>query len=141
MAQGLETGDVVCLLMENCPDYMAAWLGLTRAGVTVALLNTHLTGESLLHSIRIVSPRALIAGAGFGEHLPAGPAAIAAGVACWAHGEGTTPLPRVDEALADFSADPLGDAERAAPSLADRALYIYTSGTTEIGRASCRERV
>ena len=122
--------------MENCPDYMAAWLGLTRAGVTVALLNTHLTGESLLHSVRIVSPRALIAGAGFGERLLAGTTAIAAGVACWAHGDGATPLPRVEEALAEFSADPLPDAERAAPSLADRALYIYTSGTTGLPKAA-----
>ena len=136
MAQGLEPGEVVCLLMENCPDYMAAWLGLIRAGVTVALLNTHLNGEPLLHSIRIVSPRALIAGAGFAERLLAGPAAIAPDVACWAHGDGATPLPRVDEALANFGADPLPDAERTAPSLADRALYIYTSGTTGLPKAA-----
>ncbi|HEX5461283.1 MAG TPA: long-chain-acyl-CoA synthetase [Steroidobacteraceae bacterium] len=136
LAQGLEPGDVVCLLMENCPDYMAAWLGLIRAGVTVALLNTHLNGEPLLHSIRIVSPRALIAGAGFAQRLLAGPAAIAPDVACWAHGDGATPLPRVDEALSNFGADPLADAERTAPSLADRALYIYTSGTTGLPKAA-----
>jgi fatty-acyl-CoA synthase len=46
LTQGLVSGSVVCLLMENCPDYMAAWLGLTRAGLTVALLNTHQTGAS-----------------------------------------------------------------------------------------------
>ncbi|HEY2036426.1 MAG TPA: long-chain-acyl-CoA synthetase [Steroidobacteraceae bacterium] len=136
LAQGLQPGDVVCLLMENCPDYMAAWLGLTRAGVTVALLNTHLAGEPLLHCIRIVSPRGLIAGAGFGERLLAGPAAITASLPCWAHGEGTLALPRVDQALEDFSADPLSDAECALPSLEDRALYIYTSGTTGLPKAA-----
>src|SRR6185437_9753140 len=50
LAEGLAPGDVVCLLLENCPDYLAIWLGLTRVGVTVALLNTHLTGEPLRHT-------------------------------------------------------------------------------------------
>ena len=57
---GLGPGDVVCLLMPNCPDYMAIWLGLTRAGVVVSLLNTNLSGEALAHSINIVSPRYVI---------------------------------------------------------------------------------
>ena len=135
LAQGLRPGDVVCLLMENCPDYLALWLGLTGAGVTVALLNTHLTGEPLLHSLRIVAPRALIAGAGFSERLLAGPSAIATSLPCWAHGE-DAPLPRVDQALAGSSAEPLTAAERPAPALADRALYIYTSGTTGLPKAA-----
>ncbi|MGH8227620.1 MAG: long-chain-acyl-CoA synthetase [Steroidobacteraceae bacterium] len=136
LAQGLRTGDTVCLLMENCADYMVVWLGLTRAGVTVALLNTHLTGEPLRHSIRIVTPRALIAGAGFRERLLAGPPAIAADLPCWMHGEGAVPLPRVDQAIEGFSAEPLTEAERAEPSLPDRALYIYTSGTTGLPKAA-----
>jgi fatty-acyl-CoA synthase len=136
LMQDLQPGSVVCLLLENCPEYLAAWLGLTRAGLTVALVNTHLTGEPLLHSIGIVSPRALIAGAGFGDRLLAGPAAIAASIPCWTHGEGAAALPRVDQALDDCSADPLSDAERALPALSDRALYIYTSGTTGLPKAA-----
>jgi fatty-acyl-CoA synthase len=136
LAQGLQPGDTVCLLMENGPDYLAAWLGLTRAGVTVALLNTHLSGEPLRHSIRIVAPRALIAGAGFCERLQSGPAPIAATLSCWMHGETAAPLPRLDQALAGFSAEPLTEADRAAPSLGDRALYIYTSGTTGLPKAA-----
>src|SRR6186997_492054 len=42
--QGISKGDVVCLLMPGCPEYIAIWLGVTRVGGTVALLNTHLTG-------------------------------------------------------------------------------------------------
>jgi len=136
MAQGLEPGSVVCLLMENCPEYLAAWLGLGRAGVTTALLNTHLSGEPLQHSIRIVAPRALIAGAGFAERLLAGPAAIAASVPCWVHGEAAAALPRLDQALDGCSAEPVSAAECGAPSLSDRALYIYTSGTTGLPKAA-----
>jgi fatty-acyl-CoA synthase len=63
LAQGLARGDVICLLMTNCPEYLAIWLGLSRIGVTVALINTNLTGELLRHSIDIVHPRHVIAGA------------------------------------------------------------------------------
>jgi fatty-acyl-CoA synthase len=136
LAQGLRPGDVVCLLLENSPDYLAAWLGLGRAGVSAALLNTHLSGEPLLHSIRIVSPRALIAGAAFSERLLAGPTPIAGGLSCWMHGESAAPLPRIDQALDDFAAEPLSAAESPLPVLADRALYIYTSGTTGLPKAA-----
>ena len=43
LAQGLAKGDSVCLLMPNRPEYLAAWLGITRVGGVVALLNTNLT--------------------------------------------------------------------------------------------------
>jgi fatty-acyl-CoA synthase len=136
LSQRLQPGDVVCLLMENCPDYMAAWLGLTRVGVTVALLNTHLSGESLLHSIRIVAPRAVIAAGAFGERLLAGPAAIAASLPCWMPREVEPPLRRLDQALEELSPEPIAEAERVSPSLSDRALYIYTSGTTGLPKAA-----
>lgn len=136
LGQGLRPGDVVCLLLENSPDYLAAWLGLGRAGVSAALLNTHLSGEPLQHSIRIVAPRALIAGAAFGERLLAEPTPIAAGISCWMHGASATPLPRIDQALDEYSPEPLSDAESPLPSLADRALYIYTSGTTGLPKAA-----
>ena len=136
LAQGLTPGDVVCLLLENCPDYLAIWLGLSRAGITVALLNTHLTGEPLRHSLRIVSPSRLIAGASFMERLHDGPAAVAQSLPCWAHGGDDARLPRVDQAIEEFSAAPLTDADCATPSLSDRALYIYTSGTTGLPKAA-----
>src|SRR5215468_5009955 len=37
--QGLGGGGVVGLVMPNCPDYMAIWLGITRVGGVVALIN------------------------------------------------------------------------------------------------------
>ena len=46
--------------MPNRPEYMAIWLGITRVGGVVALLNTNLTGPSLAHCINIVAPRHLI---------------------------------------------------------------------------------
>src|SRR5712692_1224147 len=60
LRQGLAKGDVVALLMPNRPEYMAIWLGITRAGGIVALINTNLSGPSLAHCINIVAPRHLI---------------------------------------------------------------------------------
>ena len=135
-AQGWgQHGESVCLLLENCPDYLAIWLGLTRAGVTVALLNTHLTGPLLAHSIRVAAPRAIIAGPGFADAVRALSAELPR-VACWAHGTNGSGLPRVDQASADQAGDPVPDSEIPLPSLSDRALYIYTSGTTGLPKAA-----
>src|SRR5438477_3163116 len=67
--QGLAKGDAVCLLMPNCPEYMAIWLGITRVGGVVALLNTNLTGSSLAHCINAAAPRYLIVAGELADRL------------------------------------------------------------------------
>jgi fatty-acyl-CoA synthase len=136
LAQGLEHGDIVCLLMANCPDYMAIWLGLSRVGVTVALVNANLTGEPLAHSINTVAPRYVISGAGLCEGLTAVRARLAPGIQCLSCGAGEHDLPRLDLAVASLPAEPLTSAEFRAPRLEDRALCIYTSGTTGLPKAA-----
>ena len=49
--------------MPNCPEYVAIWLGITRVGAIVSLLNTNLVGDSLAHAINIVAPKHVIVGA------------------------------------------------------------------------------
>src|SRR5271155_1998637 len=43
LSQGIAKGDVVCLLMPNRAEYLAIWLGLTRIGAVVALININLS--------------------------------------------------------------------------------------------------
>jgi len=136
LAQGLARGDVICLLMRNCPEYLAIWLGLSRIGVTVALINTNLTGELLKHSIDIVHPRHVIAGASLGRALAAVRSQLEAHVACWSYGDGRHGLARVDREVESLPGTPLGPTDCPLPSLADRALYIYTSGTTGLPKAA-----
>ena len=126
----LAPGDVVCLLMPNCPEYLAIWLGLTRIGVTAALLNTNLTGGLLAHAIRSAAPRQLISAATLLPALASARGGFPDSVRCWVHGGAGGELPRLEAAVARESARPLTTAECAAPALADRALCIYTSGTT-----------
>ena len=136
-SEHLAPGETVCLLMENCAEYLAIWLGLTRAGLTVALINTNLTGEALAYSIRIVNPRAIIVGAGFTERVTAIASLLDGAITIWRYGDGVRPqIPRVDHALAALSPDPLNAGESPLPLLSDRALYIYTSGTTGLPKAA-----
>src|SRR5215469_12200213 len=136
LARGLSAGDVVCLVMENCPDYMAIWLGLSGIGITVALINTHLSGELLAHSLNLVAPRWVIAGPSLAGAVSAARARLGAQVECWVTGEGGHDLPRLDAASAAFSGEPLGAGESRAPTLDQRALCIYTSGTTGLPKAA-----
>src|SRR5581483_206789 len=39
LEHGLRRHDAVCLVMHNSPDYLAAWLGITRTGAIVSLVN------------------------------------------------------------------------------------------------------
>ncbi|MBA1734116.1 AMP-binding protein, partial [Escherichia coli] len=59
----IAAGDCVGLLMPNRPDYLAAWLGLSRAGVVVALMNSNLVGASLAHCIDVSGAGHLIVAA------------------------------------------------------------------------------
>jgi fatty-acyl-CoA synthase len=136
LRQGLKSGDVVCLLMDNCPRYFAIWLGLCRIGVTVSLLNVHLRGERLAYAIDLVRPRALICGASLLPALESARAQLAAEVDCWLHGAADTPLPRLDLAIEPLSQAPLTPDDCVPPTLDQRALLIYTSGTTGLPKAA-----
>jgi fatty-acyl-CoA synthase len=136
LEQGLAKGDVVCLLMTNRPEYMAAWLGITGTGVVVALLNTHLGGPSLAHCIRAVSPRHMIAASECVEVLTGALGYVNARLRIWVHGAGDTVHPRIDLALAHQPVEPLTAQERRETAIDDLALYIYTSGTTGLPKAA-----
>jgi fatty-acyl-CoA synthase len=116
-------GDVVCLMMPNRPEFLVVWLGVTKVGGVVALLNTNLTGQALAHCIRVVEPRHIIADSAFGE-------TIAAAVPdFWPN--------RIHTAgAASYSTQELSSSERRPVSIEDRALYIYTSGTTGLPKAA-----
>jgi fatty-acyl-CoA synthase len=135
LSQGLVAGDVAALLMPNCAEYVAVWLGLTRIGVTVALLNTHLVGDALAHCIQITAPKLLIASAGLASTLEGLRAQRKAGLECWVLGSGAQD-PTLDPDLGKTSAAPLATHEYAAPTLDATALYIYTSGTTGLPKAA-----
>jgi fatty-acyl-CoA synthase len=129
-------GDVFCLLMGNCADYLAIWLGITRTGAIVALVNTHLVGDSLVHAIGVVAPKHVIVGAELVAAFTAVRDRLAPEIQCWAHGAGRHGLPRVDAVIEGISGDAVSSSHCPLPSITDRALYIYTSGTTGLPKAA-----
>jgi len=129
-AQDVAKGDTVCLIMPNRPEYFAIWLGITRAGGVVALINTNLTGQSLCHSINVVTPKHIITASAFVDQVMAIRSQITSGAKLWLHGDSPDDLPRIDKDVMTRSPDRLAANERVPLTIEDRALYIYTSGTT-----------
>jgi fatty-acyl-CoA synthase len=134
--QQLAKGDAVCLLMPNRPEYMAIWLGITRVGGVVALLNTNLAGPSLAHCINIAAPTHLIVAVELIDRVTAVRQDLAGAPAIWVHGAGLDQFPRIDDDIERYPGHTLHDSERRPVTIDDRALYIYTSGTTGLSKAA-----
>ncbi|MCC6779954.1 MAG: long-chain-acyl-CoA synthetase [Hyphomicrobiales bacterium] len=129
-------GDTVCLLMPNRPEFLAIWLGITRVGGVVALLNTHLTGTALAHCINVVSPKHIIVAAELvGAFISARPY-LDGTPTVWQHGHSGADIVQIDQAVWGISGDELTPSELRPLTIEDRALYIYTSGTTGLPKAA-----
>lgn len=60
--KGLQRGECVALLMEGRPEYMCIWLGLSKIGVSTALINSNLRRDTLIHSFKVAKAKAIIVG-------------------------------------------------------------------------------
>jgi fatty-acyl-CoA synthase len=135
LSAGIEAGDTVCLLMENRPDYIAAWLGITKVGGVVALINTKLVGPSLSHCINLAGADHVILAGELAELFETARPHLRRAPKIWIHG-GIGNEANIDAALAAIDGGPLSPAERGAVTINDRALLIYTSGTTGLPKAA-----
>jgi fatty-acyl-CoA synthase len=136
LEQGVSKGDVVCLLMPNQPDYLAIWLGISRIGGVVSLLNTNLRGPQIAHCINIVAPAHVIVAGELIEALEGALPDLQRSTSIWVHGDARAAYSRVDLEMEGQSGETLSAAEAAPPTIADLALHIYTSGTTGLPKAA-----
>lgn len=60
----VKKGDSVALLMNNEPDFVCVWFGLSKLGCSVAFLNTNIKSRSLLHCFNCCGAKTLVVGAG-----------------------------------------------------------------------------
>ena len=65
LSLGFQKGDTVALLMENRPEYVSIWLGLSKIGVVSALINHNQKLQALIHAIQIANSKAIIYGPEF----------------------------------------------------------------------------
>lgn len=132
---GANKGDTVGLIMPNGIDYVAAWLGISRAGAVVALINTKLVGPSLAHCIDVAKPSHIIIAHDLTEALDGATPHLKTRAKIWTHGDARSER-AIDVALAALDDGPLSQEEHGDVTIDDRALLIYTSGTTGLPKAA-----
>lgn len=60
LESGFHPGEEIALFMDSRPEYVALWLGLAKAGLVTALINTNQRLSTLVHSITVVHCKAII---------------------------------------------------------------------------------
>jgi len=141
---GLRCGDVAALLMENRPEYLASWLGLAKVGVTVALINTNLSGRGLRHALATSEARHLVLGSECLDRFSTTASDLELPLHTWlaldAERGDTGPRPEgaedLDAALVGQRTDDPGPEHRSTLRSGDDLFYIYTSGTTGLPKAA-----
>ena len=126
---GIERGDTVCLIMPTCPDYVAAWLGISKVGGVVALINTKLVGHSLAHCVNVARSDHVILASGLADVFEGVRPLLERAPKVWSDKD-------IDGVLAKLDGGSLSPAERRDVTINDRALLIYTSGTTGLPKAA-----
>ena len=133
---GFKSGDCIALFMENCPDYIAFWVGMTKIGVRCALINNQLTGKGLAHCIKIVDAHCVVMNSEQASLLDSAREHLPENTQVWTVGapvEGALDLETVLTTTSDARPDRSLRADQRAK---DIALYIYTSGTTGLPKAA-----
>ncbi len=132
---GVAKGDTVALIMPNGIDYVAAWLGISRVGGVVALINTKLVGQSLAHCLDVAKPSHVIVAHELMKALDGASPHLKTEAKVWTHGDARRER-AIEVALAVLDDAPLSPGEHGDVTINDRALLIYTSGTTGLPKAA-----
>jgi citronellyl-CoA synthetase len=140
-AQGLRRGDAVSVMMENRIELLATIVALNKLGVVAGLINTNLRGRPLAHCITVTESRTCV----FGEEVDDAIAEVKDELPLeegsgylFVPDAGTSAAPNWAGDLSRMAADAddADPAETGEVQLGDRALYIFTSGTTGLPKAA-----
>ncbi|XP_035274835.1 very long-chain acyl-CoA synthetase-like isoform X1 [Anguilla anguilla] len=135
----LKEGDTVALFFGNEPMYVFLWLGLSKIGCKIALLNHSIRSKSLLHCFSCSGANALIAATelkGAVEEIL--PALREQNISVFILSEecNTLGIETLSDKISKASDKPLSPDLRSNVMLKSPALYIYTSGTTGLPKAA-----
>lgn len=130
---GFDKGDTIAFMMENRVEYIPIWLGLSKVRLVGALINTNLRKEALIHSIRVVSSKAVIVSSELADAIKdIYSNEDIKNLKIYVYDDnGIVPLDNgyvnLYQELQKVSPMPF---ELTKGTLKDRLIYIYTSGTT-----------
>ena len=137
--QGVRKGDVVAMFIENRPELLLNVLAVAKLGGICAMVNTSQTQGTLVHSLNLVTPVAIVVGA----ELVASFEAVRDQVAIpaertWFVADqqaSETPAGYIDLMAASAECPADNPASTAQIFFNDPCFYIYTSGTTGLPKA------
>ena len=131
---GLQPGDAVALFMENRPEYVSIWYGLSKIGVVVGLINHNLTDKALAHCVNIADAKLILTGEDQDDAIRSAEGLFEGEPKVWTYGgqEGHD----LTAALAASSDTRPSRTHRAHLRGKDLCLYVYTSGTTGLPKAA-----
>lgn len=59
-SNGVQPRDLVATILTNSPEFAFHWMGCWSIGCAPALINYHLTGEALVHCIKVSGAKVII---------------------------------------------------------------------------------
>ncbi len=139
-SRNLRRTDVIGLVMTNRAEYVAAWMGFSKAGIATALINTNLTGQALAHCLNIAGVAVVVADEETWRKCEEARPFVTRTMMLWVLG-----LKDADEVSDRRGLDnPVRSGSSVRPNRSirdgltnrDTALFIYTSGTTGLPKAA-----
>lgn len=135
-SKGYRKEDTVALLLENRPEFVGIWLGLSKIGMVTALINTNLMSDPLIHSLSAVNIKAFIYGSAFSKTVSDIEESIS-DLELFEFGDNGTALPGSANLKLELKLQPVAvPDELAETKMTDKLIYIYTSGTTGLPKAA-----
>lgn len=139
-SHGYRKGDIVALFLENRPEFPATWLGLSKIGCVIPLINTNLRQATLLHSITVSNCNALVFGESLRSSVEEISSTLPSNLALYQLNDELNG--KVMENAKDLTTAMTSAAKDRVPANMekqdhhDQLLYIYTSGTTGLPKAA-----
>ena len=148
-ARGIKRGDCVAVLMENRAEFVLALLALAKLGAPSSLINNSLSGKALVHCFKETGAKKCVVGAERTGVLAEVMPELAQGLNL-EPGRDYFWVPEVGEHADDFFcpdwAEDIAPAMAAMPkgnlsvtreiTAAETGMYVFTSGTTGLPKAS-----
>ena len=134
--QGLGQGDTVAVFARNRIEYIPLWFGLSKLGITPALLNYQLAGKALAHCVNISDSSHVIVDVEMSEQWAAAKEQINGDPKVWAAFGDIKGFESFDLAVSNHVPNRPAKSLREGLTAGGMAMKMFTSGTTGLPKAA-----